>query len=279
MLSFILGIIVGLLVGWWIWGRAAAHASTHGQGDHGHDSHGHDSHGHDSHGHDDHGTVALAASEDRGLTDVETITAPKADEMGARTTPLIDTGDAIAPTGVPDVGGDGTDVDESRASAFADDTIASADPELLDAAKPSPAVSSPTVSSPTVSSSPDSSLTEPGTLTPAAIVGASSAPMEPIVSPATPPAARGPLIDAAAQERARAIGITPAREGAHGDDLQRVRGIGPKLETMLQDLGVYTFDQMADWTDEEIDRVNDNLTAFKGRIRRDDWRAQAKDLR
>ncbi len=253
MLSFILGIIIGLLIGWWIWGRAATHASTHGHG----------SHGHDAHGHADHGTVALTASEDRGLTDAETISAPEADEMGARTTPLMDTGDAIAPTGVPDVGG-GSDLDETRAAA---------DPAPLDTAKPSPAVVAPPVSS-----SADASLTEPGTLTPAAIVGASSAPMEPVVSPAGPPAAKGPLIDAAAQERARAIGITPAEAGAYGDDLQRVRGIGPKLETMLQDLGVYTFDQMAAWTDEEIDRVNDNLTAFKGRIRRDDWRAQAKEL-
>lgn len=234
MLSFILGIIVGLLIGWWIWGRAAA------QGHHGHN------HGPD-HGHDHTPPAASPA-----LTDAQTAR-ETAEDADAAVTPMMDTGEAIAPTGIPDVG----------AEAPAEETPPASMAEPAPEPAPSPLVSDPVVPSPA----------EPGTLTPEAVVGASSGGMD------APGTGQGPLIDDAAQARARAIGITPAEAGAHGDDLKRVRGIGPKLEGMLHDLGVYTFAQMAAWTEDEIDRVNDNLTAFKGRIRRDDWRAQAKELR
>ena len=65
----------------------------------------------------------------------------------------------------------------------------------------------------------------------------------------------------------------------HGkaDDLKLISGVGPKLEIVLNDLGVYHFDQIAGWTKTEIDWVDDYLS-FSGRIERDDWVAQAKAL-
>lgn len=62
------------------------------------------------------------------------------------------------------------------------------------------------------------------------------------------------------------------------DDLKRISGIGPKLEQVLNGLGVWTFAQVAGWTAEEIAWMDDYL-AFGGRIERDGWLKQAAELR
>jgi NADH-quinone oxidoreductase subunit E len=62
------------------------------------------------------------------------------------------------------------------------------------------------------------------------------------------------------------------------DDLKLISGIGPKLETVLNGLGIWTFAQIAAWTREEIAWVDDYL-AFKGRIGRDSWIEQAAALK
>lgn len=61
------------------------------------------------------------------------------------------------------------------------------------------------------------------------------------------------------------------------DDLKAISGIGPKLETVLNGLGVWTYAQIAAWTEEEIAWVDDYLS-FRGRIGRDDWIGQAARL-
>ncbi|TDH39485.1 NADH-ubiquinone dehydrogenase [Pseudohoeflea suaedae] len=61
------------------------------------------------------------------------------------------------------------------------------------------------------------------------------------------------------------------------DDLKLISGVGPKLEQVLNGLGVWTFDQISKWTAEEIAWVDDYLQ-FKGRIERDDWIRQASAL-
>jgi len=67
----------------------------------------------------------------------------------------------------------------------------------------------------------------------------------------------------------------PRKAGA--DDLKQLKGVGPKLEQTLNELGFYHFDQVAKWTAEEAAWVDDNLN-FKGRIERDGWIEQAKIL-
>ena len=62
------------------------------------------------------------------------------------------------------------------------------------------------------------------------------------------------------------------------DDLTRIKGLGPKLADQLRALGVTSFAQIAAWDDADIDRVDAQLGRFQGRIRRDDWPAQAKLL-
>lgn len=61
------------------------------------------------------------------------------------------------------------------------------------------------------------------------------------------------------------------------DDLKLLKGVGPKLEGVLNGLGVYHFDQVASWGPSDIAWVDDRLS-FKGRIERDGWVDQAKTL-
>ncbi len=61
------------------------------------------------------------------------------------------------------------------------------------------------------------------------------------------------------------------------DDLKKIGGVGPKLEETLNKLGVYHFAQVAAWSADEVQWVDDNLS-FKGRIDRDDWVGQAAEL-
>ena len=68
------------------------------------------------------------------------------------------------------------------------------------------------------------------------------------------------------------------KKPAKPDDLKAISGIGPKLETVLNGLGVWTYRQIAGWTDSEIGWVDEHLS-FGGRIVRDDWTGQAKKLR
>jgi NADH-quinone oxidoreductase subunit E len=55
-------------------------------------------------------------------------------------------------------------------------------------------------------------------------------------------------------------------------------GIGPKLEKMLNAMGVWHFDQIAAWTKAELKWIDARLEGFKGRAQRDDWVKQAKKL-
>lgn len=66
-------------------------------------------------------------------------------------------------------------------------------------------------------------------------------------------------------------------EDAPADDLQKIKGIGPKIAGILRDLGIRRFEQIAQWTPENIEWVNGHLK-FKGRIEREEWIPQAKAL-
>ena len=69
-----------------------------------------------------------------------------------------------------------------------------------------------------------------------------------------------------------------AARGGVADDLKQIKGVGPKLEALCNDLGFYHFDQIAAWTADEVAWVDANLTGFKGRVSRDNWVEQAKTL-
>jgi predicted flap endonuclease-1-like 5' DNA nuclease len=61
------------------------------------------------------------------------------------------------------------------------------------------------------------------------------------------------------------------------DDLKRIRGIGVLIEKKLNSMGVSTYEQIANWTADDIDRVSQSLD-FKGRIERENWVEQARIL-
>ena len=62
------------------------------------------------------------------------------------------------------------------------------------------------------------------------------------------------------------------------DDLKKIKGVGPKLEKLLNQVGVYHFDQIAGWSKDEVAWADENLVGFKGRVSRDNWVAQARKL-
>jgi NADH-quinone oxidoreductase subunit E len=74
----------------------------------------------------------------------------------------------------------------------------------------------------------------------------------------------------------RPKGISSAR-GGKADKLQRISGVGPKNEKVLHNLGFFHFDQIARWTAEEIEWVDDHLK-FNGRIKREEWTRQCRLL-
>lgn len=64
----------------------------------------------------------------------------------------------------------------------------------------------------------------------------------------------------------------------HKDDLKVINGIGPKLEGVLNGYGIESWEQLAALTEDEIGAVDEALEEFPGRIQRDEWVEQARDL-
>lgn len=69
--------------------------------------------------------------------------------------------------------------------------------------------------------------------------------------------------------------LKAARKGA-ADDLKVIEGIGPALEKVLNENGIFHIDQIAAWGAAEVEWMDGNLKGFKGRVTRDKWVAQAK---
>lgn len=68
-----------------------------------------------------------------------------------------------------------------------------------------------------------------------------------------------------------------ARPEGEPDDLKLISGVGPVLEKKLNGFGITKFEQVAAFSKEDIEMVDDALS-FKGRIERDDWLSQAAKL-
>jgi NADH-quinone oxidoreductase subunit E len=101
---------------------------------------------------------------------------------------------------------------------------------------------------------------------------------------ATPEGARRPRIDRRAEsdkgpevEPRKPAGLAAPREG-RADDLKLIKGVGPVLEAALHGHGVFHFDQIAAWTPEDVAWFEENLEDFKGRVVREGWVEQARQL-
>lgn len=62
------------------------------------------------------------------------------------------------------------------------------------------------------------------------------------------------------------------------DDLQKINGIGPKMEEILNGIGIYSYLQVSKMTKHEYDLLDEITASFPGRAERDDWAGQAKLL-
>jgi predicted flap endonuclease-1-like 5' DNA nuclease len=62
------------------------------------------------------------------------------------------------------------------------------------------------------------------------------------------------------------------------DNLELLKGVGPKLNTLLKSLGVTSFEQVANWSAADVREIDSRLGTFAGRISRDNWVDQAKLL-
>ncbi len=90
-----------------------------------------------------------------------------------------------------------------------------------------------------------------------------------------------PEVVAKGAEIVESIGTKPEmlkKAKGKADDLKLIKGVGPKLEALLNKMGVFHFWQVASWGPAEIAWVDEHLEGFKGRVSRDDWVAQAKTL-
>lgn len=103
---------------------------------------------------------------------------------------------------------------------------------------------------------------------------AASAPVATVAATAAVTASAEPAATAA-DEGAKPAGLAAPRNG-QADDLKTLEGIGPALEKLCHELGIFHFDQIAAWGEAEIAWMDANLKGFKGRVTRDKWVAQAK---
>jgi predicted flap endonuclease-1-like 5' DNA nuclease len=111
---------------------------------------------------------------------------------------------------------------------------------------------------------------------PAPAPAAEAAPAAPAAeSPEEPTVPAEPTPEPAPEAPPPAPAPTPA---AKADNLQLLKGIGPKLAGLLNGLGVTSFQQIADWTEADIAAIDPQLGAFQGRIARDNIVDQAAYL-
>lgn len=94
------------------------------------------------------------------------------------------------------------------------------------------------------------------------------------VAEAAPEPAPAP---AAAAAEGKPAGMDGPRDGG-ADDLKKIKGVGPKLEKLLNSMGYWHFDQIAAWGESDVAWVDENLEGFKGRVSRDNWVSQASTL-
>lgn len=168
----------------------------------------------------------------------------------------------------PDVADDAHAAPAPVAAAAAAPPVA----PMAEAAAPAAVVSSPvSVAAP----APAAKAAPAPKAAPAAKKAAAPAPAKEKASPVAPKLKAAKAEAAAPEGGVRPKALTAARKGV-ADDLKTIEGIGPALEKVLNDNGIFHIDQIAAWGPAEVEWMDGNLKGFKGRVTRDRWVAQAK---
>ena len=114
-----------------------------------------------------------------------------------------------------------------------------------------------------------------------AALGAGSVPAAAPSAPAKKPAkAKAEKAPAPAKAPAAKKAAKPAKAEAApaaADDLKKLSGVGPALEKKLNAAGITSYAQIAAWTDADVAVIDEQLS-FKGKIEREGWIDQAKEL-
>ncbi|VAW24314.1 SSU ribosomal protein S2p (SAe) [hydrothermal vent metagenome] len=115
-----------------------------------------------------------------------------------------------------------------------------------------------------------------------------TAPVEPVVAPPAAKEVEAPKAETPKVEKAEPVEAAPAQSDASDkpmftapagdpDDLKKISGVGPVIEKKLHALGITKYSQVADFSKDDIEKVDLELN-FKGRIDRDNWLEQAAQL-
>lgn len=80
------------------------------------------------------------------------------------------------------------------------------------------------------------------------------------------------------EELKRSAGEARISDVSIGDDLTRIKGVGPRFERALKNQGVTTYEQIANWTEEDIDRIASQIRIKPERIQRERWVEGARGL-
>ncbi len=116
-----------------------------------------------------------------------------------------------------------------------------------------------------------------GSVSAAAVAAASPKKAAPKKAAAKKPTAKAETKTEAKPAAKKAAAKPAAKAAGKADDLKKLSGVGPALEKKLNEAGVTTFAQIAAWKAADIAEMDEKL-AFKGRIEREGWVKQAKEL-
>ncbi|PCJ66355.1 MAG: hypothetical protein COA58_06145 [Bacteroidetes bacterium] len=109
-------------------------------------------------------------------------------------------------------------------------------------------------------------------------LAATQAVAKPLSKTSTPREDKVVLTDSEKEERLSIIKATLGDASGAKDDLKLISGVGPKYESTLNSIGIFTFEQVSKMTPETIKAVEEITNYFPGRIERDDWISQAIKL-
>ena len=118
-------------------------------------------------------------------------------------------------------------------------------------------------------------------IAPAKPAAKKAAPKPKVEAKETPAVAEAPKAEKKASEGAPGdalFAIIGTATVDQKDDLKKIKGVGPKLEENLNEVGVFTYEQVSKMNDKACDLLDELLSSGKGKAKKDNWTEQVKNL-